>query len=107
VSAADDRLMQASPAQLFFVQVRPPAGGRWTTHAVAGSPTIASREAASSWRLPVQITGADYRVVSETELEREGGPVAVAEAVASLHAQALRACRWLPMADEVVGARRA
>ena len=99
--------MQVSPAPLFFVQVRPTAGGRWTTHAVAGSPAIASREAASCWRLPVQMMGADYRVVSETGLEREGGPMAVAEAVASLHAQALRTCRWLPLADEVVGAQRA
>jgi hypothetical protein len=49
------------------------------------------------------VTGADYRVVSDRDLEREGGIVAVVEAVASLHAQALRACRWLPVADEVVG----
>ena len=72
------------------------------THAVAGCSDVAAREGAAGWRVPVELTGADYRVVSEHELEREGGIVAVAEAVASLHAQALRACRWLPLADEVV-----
>ena len=91
---------------LFFVQVRPQQGGRWTTHAVAGSSDVAVREGAAGWKLPVAATGADYRVVSEADLEREGGIVAVAEAVASLHAQALRACRWLPLADDVVGPPR-
>ncbi|HET7428862.1 MAG TPA: hypothetical protein VFJ66_05385 [Gaiellales bacterium] len=94
----DDR--HAAP--LFFVQVRPPSGGRWTTHAVAGAPEVADREA-QSWKVPAHLTGADCRVVSDRDLEREGGIVAVVEAVASLHAQALRACRWLPVADEVVG----
>src|SRR5690348_6680761 len=64
---------------------------------------VAEQRAAAGWRVPMQLTGADYRVVSECELEHEGGIVAVAEAVASLHAQALRACRWLPLAREVVG----
>ena len=72
------------------------------THAVAGAPEVAARCGAERWQLPVQVTGAEYRVVSERDLEREGGIVAVAEAVASLHAQALRASRWLPVADEVV-----
>ncbi len=88
-------------APLFFVQVRPPSCGRWTTHAVAGAPEVAAREA-QGWKVPAHLTGADYRVVSDRDLEREGGIVAVVEAVASLHAQALRACRWLPVADEVV-----
>jgi hypothetical protein len=48
---------------------------------------------------------ADWRVVSENQLEGEGGIVAVAEAVASFHAQTLRACRWLAVDDEVVGVR--
>jgi hypothetical protein len=91
---------------LFFVQVRPSVCQRWTTHAVAGSPEVAARAGAAGWRMPVQITGADYRIVSDADLEREGGIVAVAEAVASLHAQALRACRWLAVADEVVGPRQ-
>jgi hypothetical protein len=43
-------------------------------------------------------------VVSDAELEHEGGLVAIAEAIASFHAQALVACRWLPLADEIVGA---
>ncbi|HET6849608.1 MAG TPA: hypothetical protein VFH74_12160 [Gaiellales bacterium] len=91
------------PTPLYFVQVRPPCGGRWTTHAVADASDVAARHGAEEWRVPVEVTGAGYRVVSERELEREGGIVAVAEAIASLHAQALRACRWLPLADEVVG----
>ncbi len=95
--------MQHPSAPLFFVQVRPRAAGRWTTHAVAGSLEVAEQRAAEGWRVPMQLTGADYRVVSERELEHEGGIVAVAEAVASLHAQALRACRRLPLARAVVG----
>jgi hypothetical protein len=95
-------MQQPTAAPLFFVQVRPPTGGRWSTHAVADSPDVAARRGAAGWRLPVQLTGADYRVVSEEQLKREGGIVAVAEAVASLHAQALRTCRWLPLAGEIV-----
>jgi hypothetical protein len=96
-------IMQHRSAPFFFVQVRPRAAGRWTTHAVAASLEVAERRAAAGWRVAMQLTGADYRVVSEYELEHEGGIVAVAGAVASLHAQALRACRWLPLAREVVG----
>lgn len=70
---------------------------------MAGSLEVAKQRAAAAWRVPMQLTGADYRVVSERELEHEGGIVAVAQAVASLHAQALRSCRWLPLAREVVG----
>lgn len=98
--------MQTAASTLFFVQVRPPLCRRWTTHAVAGSPDVAARKGAEGWRVPVQMTGAELRIVSDADLEREGGIVAVAEAVASLHAQALRACRWLPVADEVVGPRQ-
>jgi hypothetical protein len=95
--------MQHPPASpLFFVQVRPQASERWTTQGVADSPEVAEQEACGAWRLPVLMTGADCRVVSEEQLELEGGMVAVAEAVASFHAEALRACRWLPLAAEIV-----
>ncbi len=99
--------MQHPPASpLFFVQVRPHSAERWTTQGVADSPEVAEQEASAAWRLPMQMTGADCRVVSDEQLQREGGVVAVAEAVASFHAEALRACRWLPLAAEVVSGAR-
>jgi hypothetical protein len=88
---------------VFFLQIRPRGAERWTTQAVAESPDVATREAAEDWAVPLRLTGGDYRVVGEADLEQEGGIVAVAEAIASFHAQALQACRWLPLADEIVG----
>ncbi|HEY0389841.1 MAG TPA: hypothetical protein VGC71_15475 [Gaiellales bacterium] len=89
---------------LFFLQVRPSGSVRWTTQAVAEAPEVVAREAAKDWELPLRLIGGDHRVVSDAELEHEGGLVAIAEAIASFHAQALVACRWLPLADEIVGA---
>ncbi len=94
---------QSHESPVFFLQVRPCGARRWTTQAVAESPDVAAREAVDDWALALRLTGGDYRVVGEADLEQEGGIVAVAEAVASFHAQALKASRWLPLADEIVG----
>ena len=40
---------------------------------------------------------AEFRVVSDRQLEAEGGAVALAQAVASLHAEALRAQSWISL----------
>jgi hypothetical protein len=86
---------------LFFVQVRPCASWRWATVAVAGSWAAAACGAERHWASVVGLLGSEteYRVVSDTDLERTGGGEAVGQAVASLHAETFRAMSWLRLHD--------
>ena len=83
---------------LFFVQVRGGDADRWMTVGTAGSRAIAARAAERDWA-PVtrMLETAEFRVVSDRQLEAEGGAVALAQAVASLHAEALRAQSWISL----------
>jgi hypothetical protein len=89
---------------VYFVQVRPADASQWTTHAISDSQAEARSIARRDWAAVVAKVGGELRVISETELDRHGGLMAVMEAVASFHAEALRASRWLPIADEIISA---
>jgi hypothetical protein len=78
---------------LFFVQARPAGAKRWNTRAISGSESEARTIALRDWGASVAAAGGDLRVISEAELGRHGGMVAVMEAVASFHAEALRELR--------------
>jgi hypothetical protein len=78
---------------LFFVQARPAGAKRWNTRAISGSESEARTIAVRDWGASVAAAGGDLRVISEAELDRHGGMVAVMEAVASFHAEALRELR--------------
>jgi len=90
------------PTPLYFVQIRPAADARWMTVAAGGARAQAQRAADREWRSVVGCldNGAVYRVVSERDLDDEGGEVAVARAIASLHAESLRAQHWLELDDQ-------
>jgi hypothetical protein len=87
------------PAPLYFVQVKPTTDARWITVAAGGVRAQAQRAADREWRYVARCLddGAVYRVVSERDLDSEGGEVAVARAIASLHAESLRAQHWLDL----------
>jgi hypothetical protein len=78
---------------LFFVQARLAGAKRWNTRAISDSESEARTIALRDWGASVAAAGGDLRVISEAELDRHGGMVAVMEAVASFHAEALRESR--------------
>ncbi|HYW29606.1 MAG TPA: hypothetical protein VE824_07350 [Gaiellales bacterium] len=99
-------MQRSNDTRVYFVQVRPAGSRRWQTQAIGGSEDEARRLAQRDWSLPIAKARGELRVIGDAELERHGGLVAVMEAIASFHAEALRACRWVPIADEVVSGRR-